>query len=53
MNEKIIIVNQIKENSNIKLDKKNDNTKVFNRLQKLQTLIKKQSSLKELCKNHK
>ena len=41
------------ENSNIKIDAINDNSKFFNRLQNLQALIKKESSLKELCKNNK
>ena len=40
------------ENPNLKKDAINDNIKLFNRLQNLQTLIKKESSLKELCKNH-
>ena len=53
MREEIIFENDIKENSIIEIDIKKENTKLFNRLQKLQTLIKKQSSLKELCKNHK
>ena len=41
------------ENSRIKINNINDKTKLFNRLQNIQTLIKKESSLKELCKNHK
>ena len=43
----------INEDSNIKLDIINDSEKLFNRLQNFQTLIKKESSLKELCKNYK
>ena len=53
MREGKIIDDDTDENSNNKIDKKKENTNLFNRLQKLQTLIKKQSSLKELCKNHK
>ena len=30
-----------------------DNDKTFNRLKELQTLLKKESALKELCKYHK
>ena len=41
------------KNSNIKTDTPNESIKLFNRLQNLQTLIKKESSLKELCKNRK
>ena len=53
MNEEIVEENAINEKSNLKIDEINDNAKLFNRLQNLQTLIKKESSLKELCKNHK
>ena len=45
--------NVLNENSKVKIDAIKDNAKLFNRLQNLQTLIKKESSLKELCKNHK
>ena len=45
--------NIINENSNIKTNIINNNAKLFNRLQNLQTLIKKESSLKGLCKNRK
>ena len=53
MNEKIHNENILNKNSNIKLDEINNKTKFFNSLQNLQTLIKKESSLKELCKNKK
>ena len=53
MDGTILNANIINENSNIKTDTINDNTKFFINLQNLQTLIKKESSLKELCKNHK
>ena len=53
MEDTILNVNIFNENSNIKTDTVNDNAKFFNSLQNLQTLIKKESSLKELCKNHK
>ena len=42
-----------KENPDIKIETIIDNTKLFNKIQNLQTLIKKESSLKGLCKNHK
>ena len=45
--------NALNKNSNEKIDAINNKAKLFNRLQNLQTLIKKESSLKELCKNHK
>ena len=40
------------ENNSIKSSeiKSNNNDKIFNRLKELQALIKKESSLKELCK---
>ena len=38
---------------NVKIGSINDKTELFDRLKNLQTLIKKESSLKELCKNHK
>jgi uncharacterized protein YigA (DUF484 family) len=40
------------ENNSIKISeiKSNNNDKIFNRLKELQALIKKESSLKELCK---
>ena len=45
--------NIFNENSNVEINLIKDKVKLFNRLQNLQTLIKKESSLKELCKNHK
>ena len=53
MDEEIIKENVLNENPNVKIDTINDSCKLFNRLQNLQTLIKKESSLKELCKKHK
>ena len=53
MEENMINEDIFKENSDIKIGTLIDNTKLFNRLQYLQTLIKKESSLKGLCKNHK
>ena len=53
MDLEIIKGNVFTENSNVKIDAIEGNAKLFNRLQNLQTLIKKESSLKELCKNHK
>ena len=53
MGEKEINENIFNENSNIKINTISDNEKLFNRLQNLQTLIKKESSLKELCKIYK
>ena len=53
MSEKIHNENILNKNFIIKTNTKNDNTKFFNSLQNLQTLIKKESSLKELCKNNK
>ena len=54
MEKKIIEINTIDglknpaiENSEVK---NNQNEKTFNRLRDLQTLIKKESALKELCK---
>ena len=40
------------ENNQIKISeiKSSNNDKIFNRLKELQVLIKKESSLKELCK---
>ena len=51
--EKIENVFNKNSNSNIKTDIPNENIKLFNRLQNIQTLIKKESSLKELCKSYK
>ena len=53
MDDNILSVDAFKENHNSKIETIIDNTKLFNRLQNLQTLIKKESSLKGLCKNHK
>ena len=57
MEEKIInMENKIEENQNsnyikdIKDNDYNDKFKTFNKLVKLQKLIKKESALKELCK---
>ena len=40
----------IKDNIQITPENNNDNDKTFNRLKDLQTLLKKESALKELCK---
>ena len=53
MEDTILNVNNINENPNIKINTINDNARLFSNLQNLQTLIKKESSLKELCKNYK
>ena len=53
MDDTIFNSNIFNENSNKKIDTVNGNTTFFNSLQNLQTLIKKESSSKELCKNHK
>ena len=53
MDEEKLNGNIFNKNSNKKLNTINNSTKLFNRLQNLQILIKKESSLKELCKNHK
>ena len=53
MDDNIFKGNTNHENSDKEIDAINDNLKFFGRLQNLQTLIKKESSLKELCKNLK
>ena len=53
MSEKIHNENIFDKNSNMKLDGVTIDTNFFTSLQNLQTLIKKESSLKELCKNNK
>ena len=40
----------IKDNIQITPENNNDNDKTFNKLKDLQTLLKKESALKELCK---
>ena len=42
--------NEIHENEIINSDKQIDKDKTFNRLKEIQTLLKKESSLNELCK---
>ena len=53
MEDVVFNVSNFNENSNIKIDIINDNERFFSNLQNLQTLIKKESSLKELCKKYK
>ena len=43
--------NEIKENGNIKNEESLNENSSFSKLQILQKLIKKESSLKELCKH--
>ena len=53
MEDNISNENIFNKNPTLEANKINDNQQLFKRLQNLQILIKKESSLKELCKNLK
>ena len=53
MKDNTIKGNIFNTDSNVKIDSINDKTELFDRLKNLQTLIKKESYIKELCKNLK